>query len=164
MDDAHSDLGKIFDMHAPRIFRYIYHRIGDQSAAEDLTGEVFVRFLRARVAPDNIVAFLYRIAHNLVVDYFRRKHPIQIADLDAMGQSDPAHLAEIEIERATVRRHIARLTPDQQQVIVLKFLEGFSNEEIARVIGKPVGAVKALQHRALVALRELLRVEVRDGK
>ena len=157
MDDALSVLGELYDTHALKIFRYIYHRLGDAFLAEDLTSEVFVRFLHARATPDDSGAFLYRIAHNLIVDYARQRHPIQLPD-DFVGsdRDDPAHLAELEMERIRLRRAIARLTPEQQQVIALKFLEGLTNEEVARVIDKPIGAVKALQHRALAALRNML--------
>ncbi len=162
MSDALSELSDIYDTHAPRVYRYIYHRLGDRSLAEDLTGEVFVRFLNVTAAPDNVGAFLYRIAHNLIVDYLRHNQPARVVSDDVpVDQADPARLAELEMERARLRRLIARLTPDQQQVIVLKFLEGLSNEEIARVLDKPVGAVKALQHRGLVALRDLLSAENR---
>jgi RNA polymerase sigma-70 factor (ECF subfamily) len=157
--DALSELGGIYDTHAPRIFRYIYHRLGEQAVAEDLTSEVFVRFLRARTTPDNLAAFLFRIAHNLIVDYLRRNRPVPLSEDVLTEQDDPARLAETKIERARLRRTIARLAPDQQQVIVLKFLEGLSNEEIARVIGKSVGAVKALQYRGLATLRDLLTAE-----
>ena len=162
MGDALSKLGEVYDTYAPRIFSYIYHRLGDRSLAEDLTSEVFVRFLHARVAPDNLAAFLYRIAHNLVVDYLRQYSSARSLDEDIQSdRSDPAYLAEIEMERVRLRRAINRLTPEQQQVIVLKFLEGLSNKEVARVIDKPVGAVKALQHRGLVTLRDLLGAELR---
>ncbi len=157
MGDGLDRLGEIYDTYAPRIFRYIYHRLGDYCLAEDLTSEVFVRFLRARPAYRNLAAFLYRVAHNLIVDYLRTHRPAQLLDDQMIAdQGDPVRLAEIEVERARLRRAILRLAPAQQQVIVLKFLEGLSNQEIARVLNKPVGAVKALQHRGLEALRSLL--------
>lgn len=157
MGDALSELGGIYDTQAPRIFRYIYHRLGNRSLAEDLTSEVFVRFLRSGTTPDNITAFLYRIAHNLVVDYLRRNHNVlSLDEATVADQAAPTDFAELEVEKATLRRAIARLTPDQQQVIVLKFVEELSNEEIAGVMGKSPGAVKAMQHRALETLRNLL--------
>ncbi len=160
MADARRELVEMYDTHAPRIFRYIYHRLGNQAVAEDLTSEVFVRFLRARVAPENLTAFLFRIAHNLIVDYLRGHRATQLLDENlAAEQSDPAQVVEDEMKRARLRRAIARLTAEQQQVIVLKFLEGFSNEEVARVLDKSVGAVKLLQHRGLATLRDLLSGE-----
>ena len=163
MGDALSALGELYDTHALRIFRYIYHRLGDQQLAEDLTSQVFVRFLDVHASPDNAAAFLYRIAHNLIVDYVRRRQPLQLPEDSPSGdRDDPAYLAELEMERVLLRRAIARLTPEQQQVIVLKFLEGMTNEEVARIVDKPVGAVKALQHRGLAALRDLLVQPARD--
>ncbi len=157
MGDAHSQLGGIYDTHAPRIYRYIYHRLGNRALAEDLTSEVFVRFLRSGAAPDNVAAFLYRIAHNLIVDYLRRNPTVLSLDETMVaGQADPTDFAELEMEKVTLRRAIARLTPEQQQVIVLKFVEELSNDDVARVLGKSSGAVKALQHRALQTLRDLL--------
>jgi RNA polymerase sigma-70 factor (ECF subfamily) len=94
------------------------------------------------------------------VDYLRGHRATQLLDENlAAEQSDPAHLVEGDMKRAQLRRAIARLTAEQQQVIVLKFLEGFSNEEIARVLDKSVGAVKLLQHRGLAALRDFLAGE-----
>jgi RNA polymerase sigma-70 factor (ECF subfamily) len=157
------DIGKTYDQYAPQIYRYIYHRLGNLPLAEDLTGEVFVRYLRARVTPDNLVAYLYRCAHNIIVDYLRR-NPEFLDPLDervVAEHSDPARIAEVEAERARLRRAISRLTPDQQQVIVLRYVEGFSIQEIARVLDRPDGAVKALQHRAIANLRNLLETKVR---
>ncbi len=157
MGDALSKLGEIYDTQAPRIFRYIYHRLGNRPLAEDLTSEVFVRFLRSGTTPDNLIAFLYRIAHNLVVDFLRRNpNTLSLDEATVADQADPSDSAELEQEKATLRRAVARLTPDQQQVIVLKFVEELSNDEIALVLGKSTGAVKAIQHRALETLRNLL--------
>ena len=154
------DIGEVYDQCAPRIYRYIYHRLGHKALAEDLTGEVFVRFLRARVAPDNLMGYLYRTAHNLIVDYLRQ-NPSALAAIDehmAAEGDGPDRLAEREDERMRLRRAISRLSPDQQQVIVLRYLEGLSQAEIGRVLGKPEGAVKSLQHRAILNLRTLLGV------
>lgn len=74
---------------------------------------------------------------------------------------DPVQFAETELQRSQVRRALLRLTEDQQEVLVLKFLEGMSNEEIARIMGKPQGAIKSLQHRGLNTLRTLLSPELR---
>jgi RNA polymerase sigma-70 factor (ECF subfamily) len=153
-----SDVGEIYDRYAHQIYRYIYHRLGSRHLAEDLTGEVFVRFIRAGVKPEKNIAYLYRCAHNLIVDHLRR-NPDLAESLDerlAAHHSDPAWITEIEAERFRLRRAISRLTPEQQQVIVLKYVEGFSNAEVGLILGKPEGSVKALQHRALARMRILL--------
>jgi RNA polymerase sigma-70 factor, ECF subfamily len=158
------DIGKTYDQYAPQIYRYIYHRLGNQHWAEDLTGEVFVRFLHARVSPDNLAAYLYRCAHNVIVDYVRHNPEIldPLDERQVAERNDPARLAEVEAERLRLRCAILRLTPEQQQVIVLRFVEGFSIQEVATFLGRPEGAVKALQHRALVSLRNLLGANARQ--
>jgi RNA polymerase sigma-70 factor (ECF subfamily) len=153
------DAAALYDRYAPALYRYIYYRLGAKSVAEDLTAEVFVRVLGVKTAPDDWRAYLYRIAHNLVVDYLRRNPAV----FEGMSESllderaDPVAHAELEDERRRLRRAIARLTPEQQQVIVLRFVEEMSNAQIAQILGKPEGAVKALQHRALTNLRAWLR-------
>ena len=152
-------LAAVYDEHHQPIYRYVYRQVGEVETARDLTAEVFHRLLRAAQrgrAPDrHLKAWLYRTAHNIVVDHYRRQRHRQHLPLDeAMvdADDDPVESAECHLSEAQVRAALRGLTPDQQQVIVLKFLEGLSNQEVADVIGKPVGAVKSLQHRALAAL------------
>ena len=150
------DVAALYDRYAPELYRYIYHRLGAKTFAEDLTAEVFVRLLNLKRAPDDWRAYLYRIAHNLVVDSLR-KHPHILEEANesiADVRNDPVERAEILDEQRNLRQAIARLTPEQQQVVVLKFLEEMSNTEVARILNKPEGAVKALQHRALTNLRK----------
>ncbi|HDN79529.1 MAG: RNA polymerase subunit sigma-70 [Chloroflexi bacterium] len=155
-------LAQIYDTYAAKIYNYIYHRTGDHNVAEDLTADVFLRMLEAirkghppRVS---ISAWLYRIAHNLVVDYFRQRPGETTIPLDERLVAADVNVAvEKRLARQQLLAAISRLTPDQQQVIVLKFMEGLSNAEVAQILGKTEGAVKALQHRALNSLRQILR-------
>ena len=156
------------DCHQP-IYCYVYRLVGDVETARDLVADVFQRLLQAvqnGSGPDrNPKAWLYRTAHNLVVDYYRRQEHRRHLLLDeelVMAGDDPVGIAERRISAAQVRAALHRLTPDQQQVIALKFLEGLSSQEVADVLEKPVGAVKALQHRALSALRRQLAAEDKE--
>jgi RNA polymerase sigma-70 factor (ECF subfamily) len=131
--------------------------------ARDLAAEVFHRLLRtvqSGGSPDrHPKAWLYRTAHNIVVDHYRRQQHRRHLPLDdelININDDPAGAAERRLSAAQVRAALEHLTPDQRQVIVLKFLEGLSNQEVAAVIDKPVGAVKSLQHRGLAALQRQL--------
>jgi len=158
-------LGRIYDQYSVKIYNYIYHRIGDAHVAEDLTAEVFLKMLEAVKASAgwriSLSGWLYRIAHNLVVDYFRRKPRREGLPLDEQlmaAQDDSAHLERV-LAQQRLRAAIRRLTEDQQQVIILKFVEEMSNAEVAEILGKTEGAVKALQHRALAALRRILQGE-----
>lgn len=156
-------LGGIYDEFQPLIYSYIYRRVGDVESARDLTAEVFRRFLQA-IANGNgpseqLRAWLYRVAHNLIIDHYRRRQNrdgLPLEERIASRDAEPDSTAELHMQCDAVRLALAQLTADQQQIIALKFLEGLSNEEVAGITDKSVGAVKALQHRALAALRRQL--------
>jgi RNA polymerase sigma-70 factor (ECF subfamily) len=156
-------LGGIYDEFQPLLYSYIYRRVGEVELAQDLTADVFRRFLQAMAngnGPNNhLRAWLYRVAHNLVIDHYRRaeRHRGQpLQEQLASDEAGPAALAEQQIQCQRVRSAMDRLTTDQQEVVALKFLDGLSNDEVAQITDKTVGAVKALQHRALAALRRHL--------
>lgn len=154
---------KIYDRHQPAIYRYIFYRVGDVATAEDLTSEVFVRLVEKshqlvyRGRP--LLAWLYTIARNLVTDYHRRGGRVTMLPLDerlAAGTVDLDEASERVLTQQMLAAAMTRLTEDQRQVILLKFFEGLANETVARTLGKSIGAVKALQHRGLAALRRIL--------
>jgi RNA polymerase sigma-70 factor (ECF subfamily) len=154
-------LAEIYDTHSPGLYRYAMRLLGDTSLAEDCVAETFARFLSAlqkrRGPRDHLQAYLYRIAHNWIVDSYRGQE--QTLELDDAIRSE-ADIPEVEaakhIRQKQLRKAIRHLTPDQQMVISLKYLDEWRNEEIARVLKKPVGAVKSIQHRALKSLQRLL--------
>lgn len=159
-------LTEIYQALSPGLYRYAYRLLGDARDAEDVVAETFHRWLLAIQhgggPTDHLAAYLYRIAHNLIIDRYRRR-PVPDLPLDesleAGGEDDPAQAAPDRLAQARARAALWRLTPDQRLVITLKFFEGLSNEEIAAALGKPIGAVKSLQHRALESLRRLLAAE-----
>lgn len=156
-------LAAIYDeFHLP-IYRYIYRQVSDVEMARDLSSDVFHRLLQAvqkgNGPRQDIKAWLYRTAHNIVVDHYRRRQhrqhlPLFESIVDA--DMDPSGTAEQRMTADLVRVALDLLTPDQRQVISLKFLGGLSNSEVAEVMDKPIGAVKSLQHRALAALQRQL--------
>jgi len=150
----------LYRANVQKIFRYIYYRVNNAQLAEDLTGDVFMRALEGMGKYDDrgrpFIAWLYRIAHARVVDYFRKtgKDPVEtdIADTPLPVDADlDAGLVRRQAAQQ-LRRAIAALTAEQQQVIILRFIEGLRMEEVARIMGKRPNAIKALQHRALRAL------------
>jgi RNA polymerase sigma-70 factor (ECF subfamily) len=156
-------LGEVFDTFSPRIYRYAFHLLGDEELARECMSETFSRFLsalRRSSGPDTYLqAYLYRIAHNWVTDYYRSKSPPSVpldAELPADPVDNPDQRVADEMTKQQLRQALSLLTPDQRQVIVLKYLEDWENESIAESMDKPVGAVKALQHRGLEALRRIL--------
>ena len=157
-------LAEIYDLYSPRLYRYAMRLLGDSNAAEDCVSETFSRFLKALHAGkgprDYLQAYLFRTAHNLMVDHYRRQPTTEELDDDLPQLETTEETADLNLRQRRVRDALHQLTEDQQQVVSLKFLEGWDNEAVAKALNKPVGAVKSLQHRALVQLQKLLLDEV----
>ena len=158
-------IAEIYDRYSLRIYNYIYHRLGNAHLAEDLTATVFLRMLEAirssRAWQTSFSGWLYRIAHNLVVDYFRagRQDELPLEEWPLASREHTADVAERSLVQQRLRLAIDQLTNEQNLVITLKFLEGMSNAEVAGVLGKSEGAVKSLQFRGLAALRRIMSGE-----
>lgn len=161
--------GALYQLHFDRIFRYIAARVGSEADAEDLASQTFLKALEAsgsfqwRGAP--YLTWLFRIAHNLVVDYYRKQGRRPTAPLDeslAASGPDPEAQAITNLSLQEVARVLTQMTEPQRQVIALRFGAGLSLQETARVMGRREGAVKALQHSALRALRRLMAGPARD--
>jgi len=153
----------LYEKNVTRIYNYIFYRIGSATDAEDITSRVFYR---AFGHINNYVekgvpfsAWLYRIAHNLIANWHRdnlRRKEVPLEDhLDLPQKIDqPERMLEKNQEMAQLLKAIRRISPDRQQLILLKYLEDLSNAEIALIMGRSEGAIKSLYHRALIALRE----------
>lgn len=156
--------GLLYDRHVAAIYRYVYYRVRDDAEAEDITSDVFMRALKAmpRYEPRQaFLAWLYRIARNAVIDRARKgnrqvsfEDALQHPGVDKIVEPDAEILAHSD--SATLRDALAKLTPLQQEVVVLRFLEGYSTEEIAGIVGKREGTVRGIQFRAIGALRQLI--------
>ena len=161
-------IGELYDRYSAKIYSYILYRVGDTALAEDLTTSVFIKVLDAirsqRSWQLSFSGWLYRIAHNAVIDHYRRAQKRETLPLDerlvATGE-DPVSRAEKSIQYEAVCAAMHELTEEQQAVIQLKFFEGLSNLEVARALGKTEGAIKSLQFRALGALRRRMEPQVR---
>lgn len=157
-------LASIYDAYAPKIYAYIYRHVGDPHRAEDLTSGVFIKMLEAldrdRFAQDALQAWLYRIAHNLIIDDVRYEQRRPASDLhDGLSMppdSTPEFVVGHRLENERLRQAIQQLTGEQRDVIVLRFGEGMTAPQAARILGKTEEAVRALQRRALSNLRRLL--------
>ena len=156
----------LYEMYYDQIFRYVSFKCGSPTEAEDITGEVFLKMLesidRFRWKGHPFTSWLYRIAHNLVVDYFRKKGSRPTAPLDAaankigVSSSDLEYQASISLTMSEVTVAMDVLTDLQREVIALRFASGLSIAETAETIGKRQNAVKALQHAGLKKLRQAL--------
>lgn len=158
-------LAEVYDTYSPALYRYAMRLLGDQDLAEDCVADTFMRFLRAlqqKKGPrDFLRAYLYRTAHNWIVDFFRNRQERNQELKDSLKdiQDYPEDVVHLRQNQAHLRSILKYLTADQLQVVMLKYFEGWDFPEIAKATGKPVGAVKALQHRALVTLREKMKEE-----
>jgi RNA polymerase sigma-70 factor, ECF subfamily len=156
--------GLLYDRHVDAIYRYVYYRVRDDAEAEDLTSDVFMRALKAmpRYEPRQaFLAWLYRIARNAVIDKLRRGKR-QVSFEDALEHPMPEHIIEPDtelvarLEGDALRVAMAKLTPLQQEVLVLRFIEGYTTNEIAKIVGKREGTVRGIQFRAIGALRQMI--------
>jgi RNA polymerase sigma-70 factor (ECF subfamily) len=156
--------GQIYDAYMERIYRFVYFRVEDQQTAEDITSQVFLKAWsnldRFSFSRTPYLAWLYTIAHNAVIDHYRTRKVTAALDDVQLSQQDHAEVVENEIdlnaEMKSIKEALHGLTDDQQRVLTLKFIEGMSNHEIARHLGKREGAIRALQMRGLQALAKQL--------
>ena len=156
-------LAKIYDLFSDELYGYAYKHVGTPQIAEDLVAETFSRFLtaleRGGGPQDHLRAYLYRITHNLITDLYRREPPpAQELEEEQLVEDSPgpAGILAVQQEADRVRQALRLLTPEQRQVLTLKFLEGWSSAEIAQSMEKSLGAVKALQHRGVASLQRIL--------
>jgi RNA polymerase sigma-70 factor, ECF subfamily len=160
--------GALYRQHLERVYRYVLYRVSDPLEAEDLTETVFLKVWEAladyRATGLPWTAWLFRIAGNTVIDYYRTRR--QHAELDETLPTrdrapDEAILAGDEVDQLRVA--IQQLAPEHQDVLLLRFVEGLSHADVARMTGKTEGAVRVIQHRALAALGALLEPDTKSG-
>lgn len=163
-DDADA-FGELYLLHLDAIYRYIYFRVSDAHDAEDLTEQVFLKAWEALSSYEEqgypFKSWLYRIAHNTVIDHHRRKKPtvpmspIPEAELEHDQPTTLEKIIQAE-ESSILADAIAQLPEEQQQVIILRFIEGMRHAEIAKILNKSKGACRTIQYRAINALSGLL--------
>lgn len=155
--------GLLYKKYIQKIYNYVYYRTGNHHDAEDLTAKTFQRAMKhisryeQRGVPFS--AWLYRIAHNVVANWHRDRSRRKVIALDELvlhhqRQQSPEGLVEDDEEKRELLQVIRRLAADRQELLILKFVEGMSNEEIGRIMGRSEGAIKSLYHRTLLALRK----------
>ncbi len=162
--------GWLYRCYVDRIYRYVFSQVGDRMTAEDITEEVFLKSWKSitscRGKEHTFTSWLYRIAHNHMVDNIRKyRREVSMEKVTLADKSDPEKEAEESLEIQKVLEAVQHLPEPQKQVISLKFLEDIDNDEICRIMGKRHGAVRALQMRALINLREQFNCGVgSDGR
>ncbi len=166
-----SAFGHLYERFYDKIFRYVMFKIGDRSDAEDITTDVFLRMLESigsfKFQGYPFSSWLFRIAHNLIVDHFRKNSrrktaPLEDAMLVADTSSDVDYKIDVGMSIAQVQRAMDGLTDLQREVMSLRFAAGLSVKETAEAVGKKENAVKALQHAAVKKLRVVLDAPARE--
>jgi RNA polymerase sigma-70 factor (ECF subfamily) len=158
--------GRLYDMHVDRVYRNIYYRVGNEADAEDLTQQVFFKAWQAidryKKMASPFIAWLMTISHNLVVDFYRTRKDKAYLEAEILADDstpNPERAAEASFEQQRLRRAILQLGGDEQQVVILRFIEGFEFAEIASILKKKEGNIRVILHRALVKLRNILEKE-----
>ena len=156
-------LARLYDEYYDKIARYISIRIGNQAEAEDMAGEVFLKALESldsyqeRGAP--MQAWLFKIAHNLLVDYVRKVSKRKTIPIDTLEISDRVNLEETverQLQSEKLSQALKQLTPSQREVIGLRFFAGLTSNEVGKILGKSSGAVREMQSAAVKSLRKLM--------
>lgn len=160
--------GELYDRYVERIYNYIYYRTSNSFDAEDLTERVFFRAIQHIKNYENrglpISAWLYRIAHNLVANWYRdnsrrQEIPLDTFDFTLQYQGELPEVAVLRSEEKEYLLSVIRELPEErQQLVILKFVDGLTNAEIGKIMGRTEGAIKSLYHRTLTSLRDDYKV------
>lgn len=158
-------VGELYDRHHVRIYRYLRSRITHDQVAQDLTGEVFLRMVTRigsyRDMGVPLSAWLYRIARNCLLDYLAREGVERRTELEqdlagTAGQDNPATIVEARYEAQRIFTALQALEETEREVLILRFLAGFSLQDVAQSVDRSVPAVKAIQYRGLKRLRKMV--------
>jgi RNA polymerase sigma-70 factor (ECF subfamily) len=172
MKDYTEQFSLIYDQYIEKIYRFVYLKVSSQEIAEDITSKVFLRgwerFQKGPDKIDNTGAFLYQVARNSVIDYYREKgranmvspeNVPEITDNKVNLQEKAILGSDIEI----VKSAISKLKQDYQDVVIWHYLDGMDVSEIALAMDKPVGTIRVMLHRGLKALREELEGKIKES-
>ena len=157
--------GKIYNTYIDRIYRYVYYQVKDRAVAEDLTQDIFTKAWEAldkfKWKGKPFIFWLYRIAHNRTMDYFREiKKNSRLIYQTVVDDYDPIQKVEGKFVHEQLTNAISKLNSQQREIIILKFIEGLNNNEISQIMGKSQGAIRVTQMRALAALRQSMTGEI----
>ena len=162
--------GEIYNLYFKKIYQFIYYRVGHKEVAEDLAEEVFLKAFTKIASVSENAAFsgwLYQIARNQVIDYYRQKK--LTVNLDEIEntleyESNVIDIVNLESQQKILIKLIKELSPEQQIVLKLKFFEDLDNPEIAEMLHKSEGSIRVIQHRGITKLQELIKKSQEDKR
>ena len=170
MDNPREKFSEIYDKYIDRIYRFVFLKVSSQEIAEDLTSDAFSRtwvaFKKKGQEIDNIQAFLYKTARNLVTDHYRQKGRIRIISIDNPLIIDPRQNleedSEVNSDMEIIKTALADLKDDYQSVLIWHYLDDLSIDEVSELLGRTNGTTRVLIHRALKALKKSLRDKIKE--
>lgn len=158
-----SAFGKLYELYYVPVFRYVYIRLRDKDEAQDLVQTVFLKVYKSieKYEDENKepLPYFFTVARNSIIDYFRKKRSVSLnenVEIES-NQEDPEGFAQRREEEKVVNEAIKSLKGDQKEVILLKYISGFSNSQIAESLNKSEEAIRQIQHRAFKVLRNKLK-------
>ncbi len=153
---------ELYDLFFEKIYRFIFFRVGHKEVAEDLAEDVFIKAFSGlkTLQKDSVFeSWLYQIARNRIIDYYRSKKliiPLDEVEHTLEYETNVIDIVNLEAQQKIFIKLLKELSPEQQTVIKMKFLEGLENEEIAAMLDKPEGTIRVIQHRAIAKLKSLI--------
>ncbi len=166
IDEYENRLAGLYEEYYDKLAHYVYVHIGNKEEAEDIAGEVFLKALKSLKSYKEqgipMQGWLFRIAHNLTVDYIRKSDKRRTVPMDSViliGEDNPVDAAEKNIEFEQVTEAMKQLTTEQREVINLRFFGGFTSKEVGDILSKSDGAVREMQRAAIEKIRGIMGVE-----
>lgn len=160
-------LADLYEAYFVRVYRFVYYRVSHRETAEDLTEDTFIKVFAGLHNLENTAAFegwLFQIARNLVIDYYRKKKqmvPLDTVENTLEYDTNVVDIINLQIEQSILIKLLKELNEEQQSVVKMKFLEDLDNYTIAKVLNKTEGAIRVIQHRAIAKLKELFDTNIR---
>ena len=160
--------GELYELYFEKIYKFIFFRVNHKQNAEDLAEDVFVKAWSKikQVNEEKFGGWLYQIAKNKIIDHYRQnKETVDISGLENLLETDEniVEHANMLIEQKTFMLLLKKLTPEQQIIIKLKFIEDLDNAEISELISKSEGSIRVIQYRAIQKLQELLDQQIKTS-
>ena len=157
-------LARLFEYIYPKIYTFCFYKVNNEEDAKDLTSEVLLKIMKSlKKQNGSFSGWMYRIASNHVIDFYRRQSRRNKVEVSKEPDSSAFYSNENEIEnmlkQEQLKAALGQLTEEQKTVTILKFIQGYNNEEVSNIMGKTIGAVKGLQFRALRSLKDILEVD-----
>ena len=162
--------GELYNIYVVKIYRFVYFKVSTTEEAQDITSETFLKtweYLNKEEQIENFKALLYKIARNLVIDFYRKRSQAGILTVETEDELEnlsseiiedvSIRQTEVKLEIQEIEKNLRKLKDEYREVIILKFIEGFSTGEIAKILEKPKSNVRVLTHRALKTLREVIQ-------